>query len=158
MLNKTQKNQIVDQEVGHLKNTRSIVFIDFSGVKAMNLNAFRREVRQMGEISVIKKRLLRVAFERAGIDFNPEVFESQVATIFSNEDVQPVASLAYKFKEAKILGGYDLVSKRFLDADEVTMLGKLPSRDVLISQVVGMVAAPIRSFLYVLSERSKQNI
>lgn len=158
MLNKAQKNTIVDREVEHVKSVRTIVFIDFSGVSAMNMNNFRREVRSLGEVSVIKKRLLRVAFEKAGIDFNPEVFDAQVATVFSKEDVQPVAALAYKFKEAKILGGYDLEAKRFLDADEVTMLGKLPSRDVLISQVVGMVAAPIRSFLYVLSERSKQNI
>lgn len=158
MLNKEQKRQIVDREVARLKNIRSVVFIDFTGVKAGDLNAFRRDVRAVGEISVIKKRLLRVAFEKAGIDFNPEMFEAQLGTIFSTEDMQSTAASTYKFKEAKILGGYDLSEKRFVSGEEVTMLGKLPSREVLLSQVVGMIAAPIRSFLFVLNERSKQTV
>lgn len=155
MLNKEQKKQIVEREVLRLKNLRSVVFIDFAGVKAGDLNSFRRDVREVGELSVVKKRLLRVAFEKAGIDFNPEIFEAQLGTIFSGEDLQPVAALTYKFKEAKIIGGYDLSEKKFMPADEVIALGKLPSREVLLSQVVGMVASPIRSFLFVLNERSK---
>ena len=156
MLNKEQKRQIVDREVGRLKDVKSVVFIDFTGVKTGNLNSFRRDIRAIGELSVIKKRLLRVAFEKAGIDFNPEIFEAQLGTIFSSEDMQSAAALTYKFKEAKIIGGYDLSGKRFASAEEVITLGKLPSREVLLSQVVGMVAAPIRSFLFVLNERSKQ--
>jgi len=156
MLNKEQKRLVVDKEAARLKDSRSIVFIDFTGVKAGDLNSFRRDVRDVGNISVIKKRLLRVAFEKTGIDFNPEIFESQLGTIFSPEEMYTVAASAYKFKEAKILGGYDLVAKKFVPAEEVIMLGKLPSREVLLSQVVGMVASPIRSFLFVLNERSKQ--
>lgn len=157
MLTKKEKNSIIEKEVENFGKNRSVVFIDFTGVKTGELNNFRKAVREAnGELSVIKKKLLRVAFEKAGIDFNPETFESQVGTIISPEEVFSVAGPAVKFQSAKILGGYDLESKRFVPAEEVIMLGNLPSKEVLLSQLVGMIASPIRSFMFVLKERAKQ--
>ncbi|MDD4931260.1 MAG: 50S ribosomal protein L10 [Candidatus Colwellbacteria bacterium] len=157
MLNKKEKGEVIDSAIADIAKARSIVFIDFTGVKTGDLNAFRKSVRTVGgKMTVIKKKLLRVAFEKAGIDMDPEIFESQVGTIISSEELYIVAAPAYKFAAAKILGGYDLDAKRFVSAEEVELLGKLPSREVLISQVVGMVAAPLRSFMYVLKERANK--
>lgn len=157
MLTKEQKKKVIENETGALKGSRSIVFVDFTGVKAGDLNAFRKTIRDCGgELKVIKKKLLRVAFTEAGLDFNPEMFESQVGTIFSGEDVFAMAQPAYKFASAKILGGYDVEGKRFVPAEEVIMLGKLPSKEVLLGQLVGMIASPIRSFMFVLKERASK--
>ncbi|MDD5099001.1 MAG: 50S ribosomal protein L10 [Candidatus Colwellbacteria bacterium] len=157
MLTKKEKNSIIDEGVKNFGKSRSMVFIDFTGVKTGELNNFRKVIRGVnGELSVIKKKLLRVAFDKAGIDFNPETFESQVGTIMSPEDVFTIAGPTVKFQSAKVLGGYDLEAKRFVPAEEVIMLGKLPSKEILISQFVGMVASPIRSFMFVLKERAKQ--
>lgn len=155
MLTKEQKKTIVDNEVNSIKNNQSIVFIDFTGVKAGELNKFRKDIREKGgELKVIKKKLLRVAFNQVGLDFNPEVFESQVGTVFSNEEIFAMAAPAYKFTSAKILGGYDIKDKRFISAEEVIMLGKLPSKEVLLGQLVSMIASPIKSFMFVLKERA----
>jgi ribosomal protein L10 len=82
------------------------------------------------------------------------VFESQVGTIFSPDEIFAIAQPAYKFASAKILGGYDIDGKRFVPAEEVIMLGKLPSREVLLGQLVGMIASPLKSFMFVLKERA----
>lgn len=157
MLTKAKKQDIIESGAADLKENRSVVFIDFGGVKTKDINAFRRTVRGVnGEMTVIKKKLLRVAFEKAGVDFDPEVFEGQLGTIISKEDLYVIAAPAVKLDATKVLGGYDLEAKRFVSAKEVVMLGKLPSREVLLSQVVGMVASPIRSFMFVLKERAKK--
>jgi len=157
MLTKEQKKKVIENEKADLKNSRSAVFIDFTGVKTGDLNAFRKTIRQAGgELKVIKKKLLRVAFTEAGLDFSPEIFESQVGTIFSGEEIFAMAQPAYKFASAKILGGYDIEGKKFVPAEEVIMLGRLPSREVLLGQLVGMVASPIKSFMFVLKERASK--
>ena len=157
MLTKEQKKKVITNEISSLKNSKSVVFIDFTKVKAGDLSSFRKTIREAGgELRVIKKKLLRVAMSQAGIDFNPEIFESQVGTIFSNNEIFAMAGPTHKFSVAKILGGYDIDGKRFLPAEEVIMLGKLPSKEVLLSQLVGMLASPIRSLMFVLKERASK--
>lgn len=157
MLTKEQKKEIIGNETENLKNKKSIVFIDFTGVKTGDLNSFRKTIKSVGgEMRIIKKKLLHVAFEKAGIDFNPEIFESQVGTIFSNGDVFSMAGPAYKFSSAKILGGYDLEGRKFIPSEEVIMLGQLPPKEILLGQLVGMMAYPIRSFMFVLKERASK--
>ena len=56
----------------------------------------------------------------------------------------------------KILGGYDLSSKQVVDAKTVVYYGQLPPREVALAQVLGMLVAPIRGFMHILNEKSKQ--
>jgi large subunit ribosomal protein L10 len=157
MLTRKEKEQIIEGGLKRIGENKTLVFFDFSGSKANKLNEIRGKIRKEGGlVEVIKKKLLRIALEKAGADFNPESFEGQAATVFSPEEIQPVAALLVKNKEIKILGGWDLVEKRFFPGEEVIMLGRLPSREVLLAQVVGTIAAPLSAFLYVLKERSKQ--
>jgi len=157
MLTKNQKKVVIENETSNLKNSQSIVFIDFTKVKTGDLNSFRKVVREAGgELKVIKKKLLRIAMKEAGIDFNPEIFESQVGTIFSKNEVFVMAGPSYRFSTAKILGGYDISGNRFIPAEEVIMLGSLPPREVLLGQLVGMIASPIKSLMFVLKERASK--
>ena len=113
------------------------------------------------KFKVIKKRLLRIVFEKMGVDFNPEQFNSQLGTIFTQKDIYEIISPVYKFSHAKkkqgfkILGAYDLAEKKFIDAETVVKIGKLPTREILLSQLVGVLSAPMRMLAYVLNEKSK---
>jgi ribosomal protein L10 len=44
-----------------------------------------------------------------------------------------------------------------LSAEEVLFVGQLPPREILLAQLLGMIAAPIKSFLYVLDQKSKRS-
>ena len=46
----------------------------------------------------------------------------------------------------------------FFDAETVEKIGQLPSREILLAQLVGMLSAPMRIFLYVLDQKSKQTV
>lgn len=166
MLTKAQKKVLVEEGKKLLEESKSVLFLDFTGADVETTKQLRRLVKgEGGAMKVLKKRLLRVAFQEAGIDFNPEQFESQLATIFTPKEVSEIVSPVYKFAKAKaagnknggmqLLGAYDLSARAFVGAEQVKAIGELPSREVLLGQLVGMLAAPIRAFLYVLSEKSK---
>ncbi|MBZ1348710.1 MAG: 50S ribosomal protein L10 [Candidatus Liptonbacteria bacterium] len=157
MLTKKQKNNLIQEGIEELKKGKSLIFIDFSGLKGNDLANLRNNLKEIeSTMKVIKKRLLRIIFERKRIDFNPEIFESQLGTIFSSAEIYSVAAVAGKLENLKILGGFDLEKKEFIKADLVIKLSKLPSKKVLLGQLVGTIVSPLRAFLYVLTERSKK--
>src|SRR3989344_2986369 len=161
MKTKEQKKAQIESGMEGIESHKTLVFGDFTGVTVNELNSLRRNLNDMGaRFEVFKKRLLRVAFQKKGIDLNPEDFKGSVGVAFSNEGIQPVASVAAKFaksvKAFTILGGFDTELKQFFAGEEVSAIGNLPTREVLLSQVVGTIAAPMSMLLYVLGERSKQ--
>lgn len=167
MKTKAQKIQAVEEGMDAIKKSETLIFADFSGVSVEELKRLRRALRETGaKFSVMKKRLMRVMFEKLGIDFNPEQFEAQVGTVLSSKSISDVAGTVYKFSREtlnakkkerfSILGAFDMVGKKFMDGAEVKMIGQLPSREILLGQLMGTIAGPMRAFLYVLSEKSKQ--
>lgn len=163
MLTKEQKSKYIEEGKKLLQENKTVVFADFTGLTVGETTQLRRILKDLGgKMKVIKKKLMRIAFERKGIDFNPEQFESQAAMIFSPADISELAGPVYKFgkdKEKrgfKLLGAYDLSVKNFFDAETVKRIGQLPSREILLGQLVGMLAAPIKMFMYVLNEKSKK--
>ncbi len=156
MLTKQQKAKQIDEGEKLLDKSQSLIFVDFTGTSVENMKKARRGLKGLGaKLKVIKKKLLRVAFEKKKIDFNPEQFESQLGTVFSENEITGIAAPVYK-SGLTILGGYDLSAKTFLDAARVKFIGQLPSREVLLGQLVGMLAAPIRMFMHGLDEKSRK--
>lgn len=167
MKTKAQKIQAVAEGTAAIKKSETLVFADFGGVSVDELKRLRRTLREVGaKFSVMKKRLMRVMFQKLGIDFNPEQFDAQVGTVLSPKSITDVAGIVYKFSRETIgankkerfviLGAFDMPGKKFMDSVEVKMIGQLPSREVLLGQLIGTIAGPMRAFLYVLSEKSKQ--
>lgn len=165
MKTKAQKTKAVEEGLEEFRKSKTIVITDFTGLSANEMNALRRALRAIETpFRVVKKRLLRLIFEKEGASsVNPKEFEGQMGVAFSPKDVVEVSGVVYRFgkdKEKagtfKIVGGLDVAEKRFMSAEEVRAIGQLPSRDVLIGQLVGMIAAPIKSFLFVLKAKSEK--
>lgn len=162
MLTKQQKIEQVEKGQKLFKESHILVFTDFTGTGVEDIKSLRRTLKELGaKFSVIKKKLMRIIFEKMGLDFNPEQFESQVGTISSQKDILEIISPVYKFSREKekqgfkILGAYNLTEKKFIDAETVIRIGKLPTREILLGQLVGVLSAPIRMLMYVLNEKAK---
>jgi len=162
MLNRTQKGERLKQGEELLENNKSLIFVDFTGIGVEDTKALRRALQAVeAKMKVIKKKLLRIAFEKKKIDFNPEQFDSQLGVVYSEKEISDIAGPVYKFfksvekKGGKILGAYNLIEKNFFDAVTTTKIGQLPSREVLLGQFVGMLAMPIKMFMNVLEQKSK---
>ncbi len=165
MKTKQQKSKQIEEGGKLLKQSKGLIFIDFTGASVGDLTKLRKTMKETDtKLQVVKKKLMRIIFEKENIDFNPEKFESQMGVIFSNEDIETLAAPVYKFaKEVekrgfKILGAYDLSARNFIEAEMVLKIGKLPSREILLGQLVGVLSAPLKMLMYVLNEKSKQTV
>ena len=115
------------------------------------------------------QRILGILLKEKGIDVDLKQFKTSVGTIFSEVDSEHIAGPAFKFFSGmevpegeakdiwikKILAGYNITAGTAMTAEDVVYIGKLPPREVVLAQLLGMLAAPIRSFLYILDEKSK---
>lgn len=163
MKTRTQKQAELEKGKKLLTGSQFLVFTDFTKVSAEDLRRLRGELQKMGAgFLVIKKRLLGILMKERGADFDAKQFKLSLGTVFT-EDIEKSSAAVFKFfkelnvEKEKILGGYDLAAKHAMSADDVRMIGQLPSREVLLGQLLGMIAAPIRSLLYVLDQKSKRS-
>ncbi len=166
MKTKVQKNEELAKGRELLGQSHAVLLIDFSKVKTADLKNLRRDLKKSGNpMLVIKKRLLGVLLKEQGVELQGKDFKAPMGAIFA-ANLEQAASFAYKFfngleKEKKIegvrlLGGYDMDAKAFMPQKDVVFIGQLPPREILLAQLLGMLAAPIRSFLYVLDQKAKQ--
>lgn len=170
MKTKVQKEEDVKEAQAHLAKSKVLLFADFAKMSAEDLRKLRREMASSGaKFTVVKKRLLNVMFKEQGIDYDARSFEGSVGTIFAEGTIDTVSGPLYrtlqgfgsdqKTRDAavqRILGAYDLEAKAPIERDMVMRIGTLPPRDVVLAQFLGMLAAPVRSFLYLLDQKSKQ--
>lgn len=162
MKTKAQKKEQIASGVKGMEKSETLVLADFTGVPTKELNAFRKTLRTMGAaFTVVKKRLFKLMLKEQGIDFDPKTLDGQLGVVFSPKDLVETAGVTYKFskgKEAfKILGGFNLKEKKFMEGAEVVRYGALPPKEVLLGQLVGMLTVPIRKFMTVLNEKAKKS-
>lgn len=158
---KAQKSNILSKGREELKNSTNLIFADFTGTTAQDLRDLRLILKEIGaKFKVIKKRLLRIMLNEMNLDFDPKKFDAQVGTVFVKNDIFEAARSIYKFakdrENFKMLGGFDFGNAERLEADFIKKIGQLPSREVLLGQVLGTMTAPLRAFMWMLQERSRK--
>jgi large subunit ribosomal protein L10 len=130
-----------------------LVFADFKGLPVKDLTELKRELRtQSAEWLVLKKTLLNIALEQAGVTVNARDLEGQIAIVFSSDEVSAakvMAPYAKKNEKVRIVAG--ALGTKALSLAEVQALAKLPSQDELRAQLVGTLQAPIAGFVRTLS-------
>lgn len=162
MKTKLQKQEEINNCASALKSASTAIIADHTGLSSNDINALRKLLFAFGaKVIVLKKRLLKRVLESLSLDTNASLFSGHVGVIVSASELhdisKSVVGFAKKHKEVfKVLGGFELREKKYLDGTVVTRIGELPSREVLLGQLVGMIASPLRSFMYVLSERAKK--
>lgn len=163
MKTKAQKKEQIKIGEETLGKSQTVVITNFNGLTANELNAFRRAVRGLGGVvMVMKKRLLKLVFAAKGIEFDPKKFEGQAGVVFSPKDIVETAGIVYKFSKPfakkdifKILGGFEVKAKKFIEGGEVRQIGQLPAREALLGQLAFILTVPIKKLLFVMSEKIK---
>jgi len=167
MKTKSQKTEELNKGKKLLETSEAVLFIDFSKVKTADMRNLRKELKANGNpMLVIKKSLLGLMFGD-GVDMDQPDFKTSVAVVFAS-NIESASSSIYKFFQAlekekkvdsiKMLGAYDVKNAIFMPKTQIIAIGKLLPREVILAQLLGMLAAPIRSFLYVLDQKSKQGV
>jgi large subunit ribosomal protein L10 len=154
MQTRQQKEQLVKDLAEKIKNSKATVFSDFKGLNMKDMTTLRGELREKGvDFQVLKKTLLSIALKDAGIEVDVKKLEGQIAVaVSSNDEVEAakiIAKLAKTNENLKIVGG--LLGREVLNDEEVKALAKLPSKEELLSKLVGTLNAPISGFVNVMA-------
>jgi large subunit ribosomal protein L10 len=131
------------------------VLTDYRGLKTAELNELRRTLREVKvDYKVVKNSLAQIAAKQAGLDHLAGTFEGPVAVAFGYGDpTLTVKTLADYIRATKltlsIKAGF--LPDRVLNAQELEILAKLPSKEVLLSKVIGGMQSPIYGLVNVLA-------
>lgn len=131
-----------------ISDASSAILFDFRGLTVMQMADLRRRTREAGvELSVVKNNLLRRAVE--GTSFEPiqDHLKGPVSLAIAHGDpAAPAKALSDFIKAVKIgqiTGG--ILDGEFLDEAKIKALADLPSREVLLGQLVGVMDAQVAS-------------
>ena len=137
-----------------IQDAALVVFSDYRGTNVEEITHLRNQLRVPGvKFKVLKNTMTEFALKNTGYTELAEQIEGPNAVLFSNEDpVGPVKTIMefikqYKKLEVKV----GILEGKKLEADRIKALADLPSREVLIAQVLGTMQAPITSLVYVLN-------
>ena len=153
-----QKKQQVAELSEKLKTAVTGVIVDYKGITVADDTKLRKSLRETGnEYKVVKNTLLGRALKEAGIDGLDSVLEGTTAIAISHEDYVGAAKVLCEFadknKTFEVKAGF--VDGKMIDAEGVKNLAKLPSKEVLLAQVLGGLNAPITGFATVLNGNMK---
>ena len=151
---KQQKTDIIELLNKGFKGSKAVVFANFQGLTVAETEELRNLCRDENiKVFVAKKTLVKKAFEQAGYDVDPKIFEGGIATFFGADDEVAPAKIVNTFAEkhtvVKIFGG--LLENKFIDVDFVNNLAALPSKQELFTQLVGSINAPVSGLVNVLT-------
>jgi len=148
------KKAKVDQLTETLKNAVSVVLVDYKGITVEEDTKLRRDLRAENvQYSVEKNSLLRFALKNAGIEGLDSYLEGTTAIAVSNDDQTAPARVLGKYASA-IEGKFNLkagvVDGVIYDEAGVMKLSKIPSKEVLLAQLVGSLQGPIQGLAAIL--------
>jgi large subunit ribosomal protein L10 len=142
------KERIVSELAERLKNSETLLIADYRGLSMPEIDDLRTKLLESGaRFSVVKNTLTRRAAEEAGIQALLELIDGPTAIAFIGADGDPVAAAkvlndAARANDVLVIRGGLLEGETVSDA-EIKRLATLPPADVLRSQLVGAVAAPL---------------
>ena len=154
------KQPIVQAIVDDITDAQSIVLVDYRGLTVAQDTELRKQLREAGIVyKVCKNTMMKRAFE--GTDFAQldEYLEGPSAIAISKDDATAPARIICKFaKTAQALEvKAGVVEGTVYDANGVAELSKVPSREELLSKLLGSLQSPITNLARVLNHIAEQN-
>jgi len=154
-----RKEEIIKRIEGFLSGCPIAVITDYRGMTVPEMNQLRHRLKDSQiEYHVVKNTLASLAAERTGKEELKRLLQGPTAIAFGyGEIAEPARILTEYIRSSKvslsIKGG--LLDRRVLSPEEVAHLSSLPSKEVLISQLLQQMQAPIVSLLTVLNANLK---
>ncbi len=148
------KKARVEELTELLKGSVSGVLVDYKGITVEDDTKLRRELREAGvQYFVEKNTMLRFALKNAGLEGMEDVLHGSTAVALSQDDQTAPARILGKFAE-KSADSFNLkagfVEGEVYDAAGVQALSKIPSKEVLLSQLVGSLQGPMQKLAAIL--------
>jgi large subunit ribosomal protein L10 len=145
-MNKEQKTALVEEIAGQLQEADAVFAVDYRGISVPQAAALRARLRDAdATFRVVKNSLTERAAEKAGADAIRALLDGPTALTFVRGDAALAAKALADFARAADLlefkGG--VMDGAEVSVDEIKAISRLPAREMLHAQLVGMTAAPL---------------
>jgi len=139
------KRRTVDELRQQLSQSPTLIVSEYRGLTVREIGEIRRSLRKQDvTYKVIKNRLMKIAASDTRGTALDALLVGPTAIAFGTDETRTakaVIDTMRPFKQVRITGA--LLGDRAIDADGVTRLAALPSRDVLLAQIAGALEAPL---------------
>ena len=157
-LNRNEKAAVVDGVSAQAARSQTLALAEYRGLTVAHLDTLRRQARDKGVyLHVLKNTLARRAVAGTPFEVASEAMVGPLIYGFSEDAVaaaKVVADFAKGNDKLVLKGG--AYAGKVLDANGVKALAAIPSREVLIAQVAGLLKSPIQRLAGVLSALAEQ--
>ncbi len=146
-MNRQEKDLLINSLKQDFKDSKASFLVNYKGLSVKNLQSLRKELRlKDGELRVAKTRLVKLAIQDLP-SYQPlsPFLKDQLAVVFSKNDPSMVAKTLNDFAKDQvafqiIVGS---VESQVVDKEAILAIASLPSREVLLAQLCGVLNAPI---------------
>lgn len=154
------KQPIVDEISGYLNGAQGVVLVDYRGLTVEQDTQLRKQLREAGVVyKVYKNTLVKRAI--AGTEFEPmaEMLEGPTAiAVSANDATAPARILANFAKTAdKLELKCGVVEGTYYDAKGIQVIANIPSREELLSKLLGSIQSPVTNFARVIKQIAEKN-
>jgi len=148
-----EKEKIVAEIEAKFKNAKSVIFMDYRGMTVSEDTALRNKFRASDvSYTIYKNNLVRIVLNNLGITGLDDQLTGTLSMAFSNSDEISAAKIvaAEKFKD-KMAFRFGILGTSIIDAQGVTELATMPSKEQLIAQLLGLLQSGARGIASVVN-------
>ena len=154
------KQPIVEEISASIKDAASVVVIDYKGITVAQDTALRKKLREAGvKYKVYKNTMMTRAFQGTEFEGLSASLEGTNAIAISKDDATAAARVLAKFAKTadalEIKGG--VVDGTYYDAAGMNQIASIPSREVLLSKLLGSMQSPVTNFARVIKQIAEKN-
>jgi large subunit ribosomal protein L10 len=153
-----QKAKTIDKLSEQLSRAQLTIVTDYRGLTVGDLQTLRGNLRPFGaEFHIAKNTLARIAATNAGIEGLDPVLEGPTAIVLAYDDIvgpsKAISDFARTSRILSVKGG--VMNQKFIAAADIEAVASLPSREVLLAKLLGMLQSPMARTVGVLSGPSR---
>jgi len=150
-----EKITIVEDLQAKLNASPFVLVTDYTGLRVDQFSILRNRLADAGaECRVVKNTFLRRAMSDAGLPDIGTDLKGQTAIVVGEKDVAAAAKVlkafVSEFKKPEVKIG--VVDRMVVNADQINAIADLPSREILLSQLLGVLQAPASTLVRLLNE------
>lgn len=154
------KQPIVEEISASIKDAQSVVLVDYRGLTVEQDTELRRALREAGvTYKVYKNTMMTRAFQGTAYEALAPYLEGPSAAAISADDATAPARVLSEFakKADKLEIKAGIVEGTLYDAKGMAAIANIPSREVLISRLLGSMQSPVTNFARVLNQISEKD-
>jgi large subunit ribosomal protein L10 len=153
-LNREQKAAAIEEIAGQIQESDAIFAVDYRGISVPQAAELRTKLRDAdATFRIVKNTLTERAADQADAEALKALLEGPTALTFVRGDVAVAAKALADYQKSSDLLAFKggMLNGETLDAAQITAIAKLPSRQALYGQLVGVVASPITGVVRTLN-------